>query len=186
MTTIGSTNPYYASSLWGISPKNGGSQDNGGDYTAPRQSQAGGGITGRDPAFGAKLAETIWTMESQGVEIAQEAGNTWLGKPPRTDVSEEFLEMAKKTFAERIRDQFLEDRDLTEADLAAMSPEDRAAVEKEIRNAILEAMGVNEDTHDAAMNAGAPQDAGNVATQVASPAAGRTDAGGEDDPLLSM
>ena len=156
MTTIGSTNPYYVPSLLNISGnKNGskGGSEGGEANSLPRQASAGG-ITGADTVFGAKLADALWSMESQGVEIDQPAGDTWLGEAPSTSVEDQFMDMSKKTLAERIRDQYLDAHGLTEEDLAAMSPEDREAVEAEIREAILEAMGVNGQKQDVAMDMG--------------------------------
>lgn len=111
-----------------------GQQRNGGQASA---------LNNSNTAFEAKLADTQRTMESQGLDIDQEAGDTWLGKPPRTIHTDKFLALATVTFAERIRAQYLDDRELTEADLKAMTPEDLEAIEAEIRDAILEAMGIN-------------------------------------------
>ncbi|MBW6421178.1 hypothetical protein KX729_06960 [Rhizobium sp. XQZ8] len=157
MTTIGSTNPYYVPSLLNISGnKNGkgGSSEGGDANSLPRQAGSGG-ITGSDTVFGAKLADALWSMESQGVEVDQPAGDTWLGDAPSTAIEDQFMDMSKKTLAERIRDQYLEAHGLSEDSLAAMSPEEREAVEAEIRKAILEAMGVNGKKQDTAMNMGA-------------------------------
>jgi hypothetical protein len=127
----------------------------------PRNGSQTNALKDSDTTFGAKLADTLQTMESQGLEIDQEAGNTWLGKPPRTKFTEKFLALAQMTFAERIRAQYLDDRELTEADLKAMTPEDLEVIEAEIRDAILEAMGIKgkeqgDDTE--LVNAGAATD----------------------------
>jgi len=187
MTTIGSTNPYYAS-LYGIPGKNGSGNEGGSggsDYALPRQSSSGG-MTGSDTVFGAKLADALWTMEGQGVEIDQDAGDTWLGEPPSTSVADEFMELAKKTYAERIRDQYLEEHDLTEEDLKAMSPEDRKAVEAEIRKAILEAMGVNGQQQETAMDMSGDPGAANARTADVQAVGETARQNGEDDPLLSV
>ncbi len=76
----------------------------------------------------------------------------------------EFMDLADKTLAERIRDQYLKDHDLTEDEVDAMSPEDRQAVEDEIRNAILEAMGVNAEKQNIALNINIQTAADMVAT----------------------
>ncbi|WP_117190576.1 hypothetical protein [Rhizobium terrae] len=191
MTTIGSTKPYYAS-LHTIYGRNGGDKGDtgtGGDTTLPRQTQSGG-MTGSGTVFGAKLADALWSMESQGVEIDQNTGDTWLGEPPSTAVEDEFMALAKKTYAERIREQYLDAHGLTEEDLKAMSPEDREAIEAEIRKAILEAMGVNGQKQETAMTmggdpaaAGGQTDGGQTGGAPAG-TAGRKN--GKDDPLLSM
>ncbi|WP_312609030.1 hypothetical protein [Agrobacterium pusense] len=50
------------------------------------------------------------------------------------------------SLGEKIRAQYLEARGLTESDLAAMSPDERKAIEDEIKNAIVAAM--NENSND--------------------------------------
>lgn len=185
MTTIGSSSPYYAS-LYSVLGKNGGDKNasggNANDYAAPRQSVSGG-VTGSDTVFGAKLADALWSMESQGVEVDQDAGDTWLGEAPSTKYEDEFMDLANKTLAERIREQYLKDNDLTEDDLKSMSAEDREAVEADIRKAILEAMGVNGQQQETAMDMGGNPAAlaqGNAQKQQ------QQQNGTEDDPLLSM
>jgi len=194
MTTIGSTNPYYASSLLNVfGNKNGnkGGSEGGEANSLPRQASSGS-LTGSDPMFGAKLADALWSMESAGVEVDQPAGDTWLGEAPSTAIEDQFMDMSKKTLAERIRDQYLEAHGLTEDDLAAMSPEDREAVEAEIRKAILEAMGVNGKQQDAAMSMGGGAEAqpgsaqGGNAQPGAVQAAGNTGSKKDKDDLLSM
>lgn len=119
-----------------------------------RSSSQPGAMTGSDTVFGARLADSLWSMESQGTDIDQAAGDTWLGNEPSTRYEDEFMGLAKKTLAERIREQYLEEHGLTEDDLKAMKPEERKAAEAEIREAILEAMGVNETEQDVAADMG--------------------------------
>ena len=52
------------------------------------------------------------------------------------EVMNAFLEIAKKTPTERFRDQILKAKGLTEEDVAAMTPEKREALEKEIADMI--------------------------------------------------
>jgi hypothetical protein len=52
---------------------------------------------------------------------------------------QDFLDYAKKTPAERMRDAILKSMGLTEEDLKAMSPEKRKAVEETIRQKIKQA-----------------------------------------------
>ena len=59
-------------------------------------------------------------------------------KPPSAE--EEFLEIARKSPLERLRDKILEDLKTSEADLAQMEPEARTAVEDEIKRRMLEAL----------------------------------------------
>ncbi|GAM98389.1 hypothetical protein U91I_02022 [alpha proteobacterium U9-1i] len=60
---------------------------------------------------------------------------TTISAPSATDI---FLEEARKTPMERMREQILEQLGLSEADLAQMSPEERRATEDTIRQLIQE------------------------------------------------
>jgi TPP-dependent pyruvate/acetoin dehydrogenase alpha subunit len=64
---------------------------------------------------------------------------------PRT-AEAEFLEIAKKSPLERLRDKILEDMKTSEGDLAQMQPEERQAVEDEIKRRMLEALQGSADT----------------------------------------
>lgn len=68
--------------------------------------------------------------------------------PPRT-VEDTFLEEARKTPMERLREQILEALGYTEDSLAQLPPDERAAVEDKIRKLIQEkfreAMGVDKN-----------------------------------------
>jgi hypothetical protein len=179
MTTIGSTNPYSISSLLALRVANNGSDSgNGSAYSAPRQNQSTSAtITGGDTSFGAKLSSALWTMESQGVEIDQDGGDTYLGEKPSSTAEDEFMKLAHQTFAERVREQYLKSHDLTEDDLKAMSPEDRAAVEDDIRKTILEAMGVNDKNQDALKKMGAGSEPGGDPLSAGFDMAGLADTG---------
>ncbi|SOC35436.1 hypothetical protein SAMN05892877_101355 [Rhizobium subbaraonis] len=59
-----------------------------------------------------------------------------------TGVVEEFQELAKMTPAERLRKQMLEEMGLTEDSLKTLPPEERKAIEAEIRDAIEQQFGV--------------------------------------------
>ena len=59
---------------------------------------------------------------------------------------EEFLEVAKKSPLERLRDKILEDMKMSEGDLAQMDPEARAAVEDEIKRRMMQALQASTDT----------------------------------------
>ena len=56
----------------------------------------------------------------------------------------EFMELSKMTPVERLRKELLESMGLTEESLAALPPEERSAIEEEIRRAIKEQLGVDE------------------------------------------
>lgn len=113
-------------------------------------------LTSGDTSFSAKLAAMFLVPERPETETGQGALEASLGDDTYSIYEKEFMELADKTLAERIRDQYLEDHDLTEDDVNAMSPEDRKAIEDDIRNAILEAMGVNEEQQAIAITIDVP------------------------------
>ena len=62
-------------------------------------------------------------------------------RPAQPDSAEaEFLEIARKSPLERLRDKILEDMKMSEADIAKMTPQDRQVAEDEIRKRMLEAL----------------------------------------------
>jgi TPP-dependent pyruvate/acetoin dehydrogenase alpha subunit len=70
--------------------------------------------------------------------LSTQLGGTSQLKPKSAE--EEFLEIAKKSPLERLRDKILEDMKTSEADLAQMEPEARTTVEDEIKRRMLEAL----------------------------------------------
>lgn len=91
-----------------------------------------GNAGGSAPSASSKFSDALWKLS-----ISEKAERG-------TAVEKEFSEWSKMTFAERIRATILESKGLTEEEVAQMSAEDREALEKEIRDAILEATGVND------------------------------------------
>ncbi|MBB5276410.1 hypothetical protein HNR26_002479 [Rhizobium rosettiformans] len=61
----------------------------------------------------------------------------------------EFQEESRKSLAERIRDQYLEDNGLAEEALAEMPKEDREAIEDEIAALIKRQYGLEDSASDA-------------------------------------
>ncbi|MDQ8697614.1 hypothetical protein [Hyphomicrobium sp. LHD-15] len=59
-------------------------------------------------------------------------------------VAREFLEWAQMTPEEKLRAQILKSKDLDEESLKALPPEEREAIETEIREAVKQAFGVDE------------------------------------------
>lgn len=99
-----------------------------------------------DPRYGSKLADALWSMESNGVVLDQKPNRTALSKDEKPDAADEFLKVSNMTPAERIRYFFLKDRELNEDKLAAMSQKDREAIEQQIKETILQQLGLeNED-----------------------------------------
>jgi TPP-dependent pyruvate/acetoin dehydrogenase alpha subunit len=69
------------------------------------------------------------------------------GEPvqPKT-AEEEFLEIARKSPLERLRDKILADMKTSEEALAQMGPEARTAVEDEIKRRMMEALQASKET----------------------------------------
>ncbi|WP_104667699.1 hypothetical protein [Ensifer adhaerens] len=118
-------------------------EESGGD-ARPRQTP-----TIAPPSTSNALSSALWMTAARDGEstasISEKQG------PAASDgsVSDEFLQEAKKSLAEKIREQVLKAMGLTEGDLKEMDPEQRQAVEEEIRKAVERAMGV-EEQRDAA------------------------------------
>jgi hypothetical protein len=113
-----------------------------------QQGKAGGNLpsVSSDPRYGSKLADAFWSMESNGVVLDQKPNRTALSKDEKPDAADEFLKVSNMTPAERIRYFFLKDRELNEDKLAAMSQKDREAIEQQIKETILQQLGLeNED-----------------------------------------
>lgn len=89
-------------------------------------------------------------MEDHGIVLDQKAEDTWLVEKSGVDFGEKFLKLSEMTIAERLRFFFLEDREMTEDDLKAMSEKDRQAIEDQIRHMIMAALGWDDDEYDAA------------------------------------
>lgn len=99
-----------------------------------------------DSRRSSKLADVLWSMESNGVVLEQKPSRTALSKDEKPDAADEFLKVSNMTPAERVRYFFLKDRELTEDKLAVMSQKDRDAIEQQIKDAILQQLGLeNED-----------------------------------------
>lgn len=92
-----------------------------------------------------KLADALWSMESNGVVLDQKPHRIALNKDEQPDAGDEFLKVSKMTPAERIRYFFLKDRELNEDKLAAMSEKDREAIEQQIEEVILQQLGLEDE-----------------------------------------
>ncbi|SCY73786.1 hypothetical protein SAMN03159288_03971 [Rhizobium sp. NFACC06-2] len=99
-----------------------------------------------DSRHSSKLAEALWSMESNDVVLDQKPNRTAVSKDQKPDAADEFLKVSNMTPAERVRYFFLKDRELNEDKLAAMSQKDRDAIEQQIKDLILQQLGLeNED-----------------------------------------
>ena len=83
--------------------------------------------------------------------------------------ADEFLSLSKMTLAQRIRKDILDKHKMSEADLASLPPEERKAIEDEIKEAIKQAYGLD-DTQglkpgaDTAAGAAGPGEADKAST----------------------
>lgn len=96
------------------------------------------------PSTSSALSNALWMFATREENTARE-------HPAASDgsVSDEFLKESKKSLVEKIREQVLKKMDLSEESLKEMEPEQRQAVEEEIRKAVERVMGV-EQRRDAA------------------------------------
>ncbi|MCA1441562.1 hypothetical protein I6F07_15310 [Ensifer sp. IC4062] len=94
------------------------------------------------------LSSALWQSLA---EVETAAPSITEGKSPfGSSVADEFLEWSGMSLAEKIRAQYLEAHGLTEESLEAMPPEERAAIEDEIRKAIAESLGIEEQASETA------------------------------------
>ena len=80
------------------------------------------------------LANALWLNQAKLDKADGESDN----------LLAEFMELSKMTPAERLRKEMLEEMGLTDESLAALPPEERDAIEEEIRRAIKQQLGVDE------------------------------------------
>lgn len=112
---------------------------NDGDGPGRTASVASAGAPTVGPSLGtSSLASSLWTLKA--------SEDRSLGPSPR----DEFLEWADMDMTERLRAQILQSMGISEDDLEAMPPEERAAIEDDIREAIKEKLGVTEAAAEAA------------------------------------
>lgn len=63
-----------------------------------------------------------------------------------TGIEQQFLEIARKSPLERMRDKIMEDMKLSDDSLAQMDTETRTAVEDEVKRRMMETLGASTDT----------------------------------------
>lgn len=86
------------------------------------------------------LSSALWLSMSEKSEDADGA----LAGARNKAVADEFMEWSEMSPAEKIRAQILEKKELTEEELAAMDPNERAAIEAEIKAAIERQLGIED------------------------------------------
>lgn len=118
------------------------------DSQGSRSRSSVASITGSETVPAPALSQALWDLGSQQSGDDENAGGTVTASSfapnERDALLDELSEWASMTLGEKIRAQFLEDRGLTEDDVAAMSTEEREALEAEIREAILRQNGIEE------------------------------------------
>ncbi|MDY6963140.1 MULTISPECIES: hypothetical protein [Pseudorhizobium] len=136
MTTIGSLNlqsyalPYRPDAA---SPSS--------EQAVAPSSASGAALISGDAAA-SKLSAALWDLAVLKDTSAQDE-EVWVGSDSSGSAAEqEFSKLADMDFGEMVRAKYLEDHDLTEADLRKMAVEEREMIEAEIRAAILKAMGI--------------------------------------------
>ena len=107
----------------------------------------GGGPALEPSSTPPSIANTIWALQSsEGPYINPPSDEEAAAKAAHDSLVDEFSKWGNMTPAEYIRARYLEQHDLTEADLAAMPADQRAAIEKEIAEQIKREMaGVEDD-----------------------------------------
>lgn len=104
-------------------------------------SSGGGGSSARNiptvaptSAIPSGLANALW-MTSAKLDKAEAESDSLIA---------EFMELSKMTPVERLRKELLDSMGLDEESLAAMPPEERSAIEEEIRRAIKQQLGIDQ------------------------------------------
>jgi hypothetical protein len=87
------------------------------------------------------LSSALWL--SMADKLEGETGS--VTEAPKDNPADEFMDWSKMSLAEKIRAQILASKDMTEADLAAMDADARAAIEAEIKEAIKRQLEIPQD-----------------------------------------
>lgn len=111
-----------------------------------------GGQIGSEDGASAKLSSALWDLTSSNAASARQEDVWQDGGETRTDAELAFGDLANRSLAEILRAKYLEEKNLTEEDLAKMPAEQREAIEAEIREVIKQALGI--ETQDGADAAG--------------------------------
>lgn len=101
-----------------------------------------GGQISTDDSASAKLSSALWDLTSSNAASAKQEDVWQDGGETRTDAEQEFGDLANRSLAEILRAKYLDEKNLTEEDLAKMPAEQREAIEAEIREAVERALGI--------------------------------------------
>lgn len=124
-------------------------------YALARQQRAPSGDAGIPPGLSngnGNAARNIPTVETSASSMPSGLANAlWLNASKQDKLQEEsekvlteFLDLSKMTAIERLRKELLEEMGLTEDSLAQLPPEERSAINEQIRQAIKQRLGVDE------------------------------------------
>lgn len=145
MTIIGSTNYSYLT-YSGLGRSKAQTDTAPGDNATSRNSASNALNSSQivsDNSASTKLSSTLWDLTSSNAASARDEEVWQDGTNTMTDAEQKFSEFANMNVAELIRAKYLEENNLTEEDLANMTPEQRAAIEDEIKKAVEQALGVD-------------------------------------------
>lgn len=90
------------------------------------------------------LSSALWLSMADKLEGDTSQGGA-LTEAPKDNPADEFMDWSKMSIAEQIRAQILAGKDMTEADLAGMDADARAAIEAEIKEAIKRQLDIPQD-----------------------------------------
>ena len=136
-------------------------------YALGRQRPAAG--TGDSLSNGMADSGGAWkrnipTVETSAAIPSGLANALWVNKQEKAEresdgLLSDFMELSKMSPIERLRKELLEAMGLTEESLAQLPPDQRKAIEEELRRAIKERLGVDETGQaDGQAAAGAPEE----------------------------
>ena len=102
-------------------------------------------LTGAQTVAAPALSQALWDLTASASDdepalSADAAKQT----QARDDLFDDLHKWATMSIAEKIRAQYLQNKGLSESDLAAMPPEERQAIEDEIRKAVMQALGADD------------------------------------------
>ncbi len=117
-----------------------------------RSASGDAALTGAQTVSSPALSQALWDIGSGATTgeapfISREAARR---SKENDALFDDLHKWATMSFAEKIRAQYLERKGLSESDLAALPPEEREAVEDEIRKEIMRAMGVGDQAENGA------------------------------------
>ncbi len=144
---VSSSNPYYA----GYAGQGADDESGAGFQFALEDQAAEGDEQGSSASsrYDLELTRTtsvssvLWELDKKTAPVTTEEKQNALDVKSR-ELADEFLKFAKMTPAEKIRARILGDKDLTEEALAALPPEERAAIEDKIKETIMRSLGVDQ------------------------------------------